>query len=135
MKLVICQEDDPIRVFESLYFMSRFEKKLRGGMVEEAKSVKEKAKKLRSCILDVVDAGERMSSKVEDLKGYHISLSSLYSLRQASREGVSEEVRESFRTVYQLAKIIEEDGAAKRRWVSFYSDAERLIKICGGGAL
>jgi len=135
MKLVICQEDDPIRVFESLYFMSRFEKKLRGGMVGEAKSVKEKAKRLRSCILDVVDAGERMSSKVEDLKGYHISLSSLYSLRQASREGVSEEVRESFRTVYQLAKIIEEDRAAKRRWVCFYSDAERLIKICGGGAL
>ena len=135
MKLVICQEDDPLKLFKNLYLMSRFERKLRGDIVGEVNSVKDKAKKLRSCIFDVVDAAERMSSKVEDLKDYRISLSSLYSLRQATREGVSEGVRESYRTVYQLAKIIEGDGSAKRRWVSFYSDAERLIKICGGGAL
>ena len=135
MKLVICQEDDQLKLFKNLYLMSRFERKLRGDIVGEVNSIKDKAKKLRSCIFDVVDAAERMSSKVEDLKDYRISLSSIYSLRQAAREGVSEEVRESFRTVHQLAKSIEGDGQARRRWVSFYSDAERLVKICGGGAL
>jgi len=135
MRLAICQEDDLLRLFKNLYLMSRFEKKLRGDIVGEANSIRDKAKKLRSCIFDVVDAAERMASKVEDLKDYLISLSSLYSSRQATREGVSEEVRESYRTVCQLAKSIEEGGLATRRWTSFYSDAERLIKICGGGAL
>jgi hypothetical protein len=115
--------------------MSRFERRLKEDIFEEVNLIKDKAKKLRSCILDVADAAERMSSKVEDLKDYRIPLSSVYSLRQATREGVSEEVRESYRIVYQLARIIEGVEPTKRRWISSYSDAERLIKICGGGVL
>ena len=135
MKLVICREDEPLQIFKNLYLMSRFERGLKEDIFEEVNLVKDKAKKLRSCILDVADAAERMSSKVEDLKDYRIPLSSVYSLRQATREGVSEEVRESYRIVYQLARIIEGVEPTKHRWISSYSDVERLIKICGGGAL
>ena len=135
MKLVICREDDPLQIFKTLYLMSRFEGGLREDIVKEANSVKEKAKRLRNCIFEVIDAAQRMSSKLGGLKDHWIALSYVYSSRQAAREGVSEEVREGYRTVSQLVRVIEGDGLAGRRWISLYSDAERLIKICGGGAL
>ena len=135
MKLVICREDDPLQIFKTLYLMSRFEGGLREDIVKEANSVKEKAKRLRNCIFEVIDAAQGMSSKLGGLKDHWIALSYVYSSRQAAREGVGEEIREGYRTVSQLVRVIEGDGLAGRRWISLYSDAERLIKICGGGAL
>lgn len=135
MRLAICREEDPLRIFRNLYLMSRFEGRLKEDIVGEVNWVREKARRLRTCIFEVIDAAERMSSGIGGLKDYWISLSYAYSSRQAAREGVTEEVRESYRTVSQLVRISEEDGSARRRWASLYSDAERLIKICGGGAL
>jgi len=135
IRLVISREDDPLQIFKNLYLMSRFEGELKGDILSEVNSIKEKAKRLRNCIFEAINAAERMSSKLGSLKDHWIALSYAYSSRQAAREGVSEEIRESYRTVSQLVKVIEEGDPAGRRWTSLYSDAERLIKICGGGAL
>ena len=135
IKLVICREDDPLQIFKNLYLMSRFEGGLRGDILREVNSVKERAKRLRNCIFEAINAADRMSSKLGCLKDHWIALSYVYLSRQAGREGVSEEVREAYRTASQLVKVIEKNDPAERRWTSLYSDAERLIKICGGGAL
>lgn len=121
ISLTISEDVEPKNVFKNCYLLSRF------GESE----IKKKAKNLRRAIAESLNKGRSMGEKVKGLEDYLISLSMIYAHRQSSRKELNEETRKSFEIVTKLCLF--KDGS--REQLSMYSDADRLIKISGGGAL
>lgn len=121
ISLTISKFVEPKEVFKNCYYLSRFEEN----------GVKKISKRLRRAIAESLSCARNMAEKVRDLENYLIPLAIVYAYRQAGREDLDREARESFEIVTKLYPFNDKDG----RRISMFSDADRLIKISGGGAL
>ena len=133
---LILYETDPVELFKKLYLMSRFDNIEKTTSIRnEVKTIKEKMKSIRTAINDSIDAARSMINRAIGLEDYLVPLSYTYAIKQAVKTSISEKTREGYKIVSLLARPKNIDSEEGRKWISLYSDADRLIKICGGGVI
>ncbi|MEN2974894.1 MAG: HD domain-containing protein [Candidatus Caldarchaeales archaeon] len=120
ISLVISEDVKPREVFKNCYLISR--------LIENDQQ--SRAKHVRRAIAESLSSARRMVKKVKGLEDYLISLSTTYAYRQSRREELDELTRRCFETITKL-DLSRYNG----KQYSMYSDADRLIKISGGGAI
>jgi hypothetical protein len=100
-------------------------------LIESVETAQTRLKDIKNSIGEVLLAARSALSKAKDLKAiypYVFSITCVYATRQRVREAKSKERKRAYSIVESLIPINVKDP-------SMLSDAERLIKILGGGAL
>lgn len=128
ISLTISEDLEPKKVFRNCYLLSRPDE---NDMKKEVNDMKEEIKHVRRAITESLSVARSMVEKVKGLEDYLIPLSATYAYRQACRKDLSEKARRGFEIVTKLH--LSKNGVGYNS--SMYSDADRLIKISGGGML